>query len=189
MNDHTKPSAVMIALQFSKKKARYKFHIGSDMEIRYELRRFGIDLSGPMFPIDMKGEITLDNHREWIQNQRPAVLTESSPSELSSIGSPSSLGSLGNALVSRKGYTEPRYSRNDNWWRDRGPDASLPKETATVDLPCKTERSSPAATGGAGHQKPPPAAVALSATGHAIIPTNNDVLFGRGMYTQKHPGT
>lgn len=96
---------------------RTTFHFGNQMEIQYELRRFGINTDPMTFPVSLNGDINPDVHQRYLE-----------------------------------------FLRN--------------KETPRVNLK--------EATFG------PEAVESQKLVG--IIPTEKDVLFGRGFSTQHHPG-
>jgi hypothetical protein len=95
---------------------RTTFHIGNQVEVQYELRRFGINTDPMTFPVSLNGDIDLDIHRRYLDY-----------------------------LGSKKGSK----TRNTE---------GLPSSLA----------ASPVMVG--------------------IMPTEKDILFGRGFNTQHHPG-
>jgi hypothetical protein len=150
--------SVNLAIMLSKRRSRYNFIVGSHIEVQYELRRFGIDTSPKTFPVDFSGKLSLECHQHWLQNR---------------------WGSDASARL------YPRLESQQG---------SISQSAASPELePGRMESSRLASFHSAlTHDDSNPAKAIASESlkfhEESVEPGTNDVLFGRGMHTQKHAG-
>jgi hypothetical protein len=173
--------SVLFCIRLSKRKVRYKIHLGSHMEVQYELRRFGI--TG--IPIDLQGRLSLHHHRRWIQHRQAmdGCLTET-PKE------PCEEYLKLETDKNNKGYIEGGMNHLHRLQREVLDHRSGPGRIHVTRVHDSCFRHECVGGGAAHFSAAAPAGLdgTTVAAETAITPTANDVLFGRGMYTQRHSG-
>ena len=156
------------------------------MEVHYELRRYGI--TG--IPVDLQGKLSLHYHRRWIQHRQAMDgCLNDFPKEIGE-----EYLKLAAIDENRRGYAQvgmdaPRTVSTREAIMDPGDGLG----SARVSL---SEDSSPFLDLRPEHvQATLPAKAPSCLEGKLspieetrIVPTANDVLFGRGMHTQRHSG-
>jgi hypothetical protein len=208
MDSSTWSSPLFLPLKLSKRKSRYKFHFGSYLEVQYELRRFGIDTSLPTVPIDFNGVLSVENHQEWIlqrrrqeeENKRKKIKAvprglfqpeskhdyhhhhQQQQQQQIAIDLGDAFG-LGNAIVIQKKNHVFVVGSDD---AAGALVAAMSSTTIPVAAPPTTTPATTAATTLVACDAPMPDSMKKVAV--VIKPTETDVLFGRGMYTQSHSG-
>ena len=182
--------SILFCIKLSRRKARYKIHLGSHMEVHYELRRYGI--TG--IPVDLQGKLSLHYHRRWIQHRQAMDgCLHDVPKEIGEeylklaaidenrrryvhvgMDAPSFPSTRRAILDPGDGLGNERISPRSSLQQDPSPFMDLPPDQVEAQLPAMA----PSCLEGK-----------LSSTEeNLIVPTANDVLFGRGMHTQRHSG-
>jgi hypothetical protein len=211
LDSSTRNSPLFLPLKLSQRKSRYNYHFGSYLEVQYELRRFGIDTSLPSVPIDFNGVLSVENHQEWILQRRrqeeekgcmkiKAVRRghfqpeskhqyhhqqqqrRQEQQEQIAIDLGDAFG-LGTAIVVQKKNHVFVVGSDD---AAGALVAAMSSTTIPVAAPPTTTPATTAATTLVACDAPMPDSMKKVAV--VIKPTETDVLFGRGMYTQSHSG-
>ena len=125
---------------------RTAFHFGRDIELQYDLRRFGINTNSSTFPVTLNGEIKHEIHEDFVKERKQKELMD------------------------------------DDIVQDKN--VSFDERSSLEATRTKAKKQK---TGSSSSNTYDDKSVSSPVLGD-VVPTNNDVLFGRGFTAQHHPG-